>query len=76
MFSGGHAALPFLGWSEVQQEFVGRDQVLSGYGLAQAVSVPIFSFAVFHAYLLTGSVDQLWDASFSHLFQFYGRNEE
>lgn len=47
VFGGGHVVLPLLEADTVQTGLVGRDTFLAGYGLAQAVPGPLFTFAAF-----------------------------
>lgn len=47
VFGGGHVVLPLLEADTVQTGLVGRDTFLAGYGLAQAVPGPLFTFAGF-----------------------------
>ena len=47
VFGGGHVVLPLLEQSLVPQDWIGLDQFLVGYGAAQAVPGPMFSFAAF-----------------------------
>ena len=47
VFGGGHVVLPLLQEAVVQTGFVGKEAFLSGYGAAQAVPGPLFSFAAF-----------------------------
>jgi chromate transporter len=47
VFGGGHVVLPLLEYSLVPQGWIGLDQFLVGYGAAQAVPGPMFSFAAF-----------------------------
>lgn len=54
VFGGGHVVLPLLQSEVVNQGWVTQDQFLAGYGFAQAVPGPLFSFA---AYL--GSISPL-----------------
>ena len=56
VFGGGHAVLPFLEQSVVHQGWLGLDQFLTGYGLAQAVPGPMFSFAAFLGFQLEGGL--------------------
>ena len=51
VFGGGHVVLPLLNAEVVPNHWVDQDQFLSGYGLAQAVPGPLFTFA---AYLGSG----------------------
>jgi chromate transporter len=54
VFGGGHVVLPLLESQTVTTGLIGRDDFLAGYGAAQAVPGPLFTFA---AYLgtLTGT---------------------
>jgi chromate transporter len=47
VFGGGHVVLPLLNESVVQPGWVDPDTFLAGYGIAQAVPGPLFSFAAF-----------------------------
>ena len=47
VFGGGHVVMPLLEHSLVPQGWIGLDQFLVGYGAAQAVPGPMFSFAAF-----------------------------
>ena len=53
VFGGGHVVLPLLHTSVVDPGWVTGDQFLAGYGAAQAVPGPLFTFA---AYLGTVSL--------------------
>ncbi|MEO3385294.1 chromate efflux transporter [Mesorhizobium sp. CAU 1741] len=53
VFGGGHVVLPLLQAETVETGLVGREAFLAGYGAAQAVPGPLFTFA---AYL--GAVQQ------------------
>jgi chromate transporter len=45
VFGGGHVVLPLLDSGVVQPGWVTEDQFLAGYGAAQALPGPLFSFA-------------------------------
>lgn len=45
VFGGGHVVLPLLEAEVVQSGWVGADEFLAGYGAAQAVPGPLFTFA-------------------------------
>lgn len=45
VFGGGHVVLPLLQSEVVQPGWVGNDTFLAGYGAAQAVPGPLFTFA-------------------------------
>ena len=47
VFGGGHVVLPFLQAEVVPTGWVGNDTFLAGYGAAQAVPGPLFTFAAF-----------------------------
>jgi chromate transporter len=47
VFGGGHVVLPLLHSTVVDPGWVSQDQFLAGYGAAQAVPGPLFSFAAF-----------------------------
>ncbi len=47
VFGGGHVVLPLLEAEVVQSGWVGADKFLTGYGAAQAVPGPLFTFAAY-----------------------------
>lgn len=47
VFGGGHVVLPLLQHELVDTGLIGRDAFLAGYGAAQAVPGPLFSFAFY-----------------------------
>jgi len=47
VFGGGHVALPLLQHSVVPPGWVSNDAFLAGYGAAQAVPGPLFTFAAY-----------------------------
>lgn len=47
VFGGGHVVLPLLQAELVATGWIGADTFLAGYGAAQAVPGPLFSFAAF-----------------------------
>jgi chromate transporter len=47
VFGGGHVVAPLLDAAVVETGFVSRDVFLQGYGLAQAMPGPLFSFAAY-----------------------------
>jgi chromate transporter len=47
VFGGGHVVLPLLHAGVVDPGWVSEDRFLAGYGAAQAVPGPLFSFAAF-----------------------------
>jgi chromate transporter len=47
VFGGGHVVLPLLQAATVQPGWIGNDEFLAGYGAAQAVPGPLFTFAAY-----------------------------
>jgi chromate transporter len=47
VFGGGHVVLPLLQAQVVTPGWVGNEAILAGYGLAQAVPGPLFTFAAY-----------------------------
>ena len=47
VFGGGHVVLPLLKEAVVPTGWVGEDEFLAGYGAAQAVPGPLFTFAAY-----------------------------
>jgi len=47
VFGGGHVVLPLLQAATVQPGWLGNDAFLAGYGAAQAVPGPLFTFAAY-----------------------------
>ena len=47
VFGGGHVVLPLLQASVVPPGWIGNDSFLAGYGAAQAVPGPLFTFAAY-----------------------------
>lgn len=70
VFGGGHVVLPLLHAGVVDPGWVGEDRFLAGYGAAQAVPGPLFSFA---AYLGAVSVPPLggWSGGTMALVSIY-----
>jgi len=56
VFGGGHVVLPLLEQSLVPPGWLGLDQFLAGYGLAQSVPGPMFSFSAFLGFDLQGGL--------------------
>jgi len=66
VFGGGHVVLPLLQEAVVPNGWVGNDAFLAGYGAAQAVPGPLFSFA---AYL--GAIEGGWSHGLLCLLAIY-----
>lgn len=47
VFGGGHVVLPLLQASVVEPGWVSADRFLAGYGMAQAIPGPLFTFAAY-----------------------------
>ncbi|MEX2221871.1 MAG: chromate efflux transporter [Candidatus Rokuibacteriota bacterium] len=54
VFGGGHVVLPLLHASVVEPGWVSESDFLSGYGAAQAVPGPIFTFAAYLGAIMEG----------------------
>src|SRR6266852_3480000 len=55
VFGGGHVVLPLLHASVVEPGWVSEDAFLSGYGAAQAVPGPLFTFAAYLGAVVSAS---------------------
>lgn len=53
VFGGGHVVLPLLEAEVVQSGWVGANEFLTGYGAAQAVPGPLFTFASYLGMTMT-----------------------
>jgi chromate transporter len=53
VFGGGHVVLPLLQAAVVPPGWVGNDTFLAGYGAAQAVPGPLFTFAAYLGTVMT-----------------------
>lgn len=53
VFGGGHVVLPLLQAETVQTGLVGKEAFLAGYGAAQAVPGPLFTFAAYLGSVMT-----------------------
>jgi chromate transporter len=56
VFGGGHVLLPLLQAAVVPPGWVGNETFLAGYGAAQAVPGPVFTFAAFLGTAIGGAV--------------------
>lgn len=63
VFGGGHVVLPLLEAEIVTPGLIPRDLFLAGYGAAQAVPGPLFSFAAYAGALVTNPPNGLWGAT-------------
>ena len=55
VFGGGHVVLPLLEAEVVPVGWVSRDQFIAGYGMAQAVPGPLFTFSAYLGTVMAGS---------------------
>jgi len=60
VFGGGHVVLPLLQAETVQSGLVSHDIFLAGYGAAQALPGPLFTFAGFLGASMSSSVYPPW----------------
>jgi len=63
VFGGGHVVLPLLEAELVTPGLIPRDLFLAGYGAAQAVPGPLFSFAAYAGALLNAPPNGVWGAT-------------
>ncbi|RWK56934.1 chromate transporter [Mesorhizobium sp.] len=63
VFGGGHVVLPLLEAEVVETGFVGREEFLAGYGAAQAVPGPLFTFAAYLGAVHSGEPSGLYGAA-------------
>jgi chromate transporter len=63
VFGGGHVVLPLLEAEVVQPGWVTADQFLAGYGAAQAVPGPLFTFAAYLGAVLGPDPNGLFGAT-------------
>ena len=59
VFGGGHVLLPLLQASVVPPGWVTNDAFLAGYGAAQALPGPVFTFAAYLGTVMGGAADGL-----------------
>ncbi len=60
VFGGGHVVLPLLETALVAPGLIDSDLFLAGYGAAQAVPGPLFSFAFYAGVLLKSPPNGIW----------------
>ena len=64
VFGGGHVVLPLLQAGVVPPGWVGNDLFLAGYGAAQAVPGPLFSFAAYLGAVMPAPLGGGWGGLF------------
>lgn len=62
VFGGGHVVLPLLQQETVATGWVSANDFLAGYGAAQAVPGPLFTFAAFLGWIMSGTQNHAWGA--------------
>jgi chromate transporter len=62
VFGGGHVVLPLLQHETVATGWVSSNDFLAGYGAAQAVPGPLFTFAAFLGWMMSGTPHHAWGA--------------
>ena len=62
VFGGGHVVLPLLQAEVVKPGWMNDDVFLTGYGAAQAVPGPLFTFAAYLGTVMGGSPTGIWGA--------------
>ncbi|MCI1191230.1 chromate efflux transporter [Calidifontimicrobium sp. SYSU G02091] len=63
VFGGGHVVLPLLQAGVVPPGWVDNDAFLAGYGAAQAVPGPLFSFAAYLGAVMPAPLGGAWGAA-------------
>jgi chromate transporter len=59
VFGGGHVVLPLLQQQPAIRSAVSANDLLAGYGAAQAVPGPLFSFAAYLGWMMSGAAGRL-----------------
>ena len=62
VFGGGHVVLPLLQQAVVDPGWIGQDSFLAGYGAAQAMPGPLFTFAAFLGAAMSGAPNGVFGA--------------
>ncbi|MGO1749677.1 MAG: chromate efflux transporter [Marinobacter sp.] len=70
VFGGGHVVLPLLEAEVVQSGWVGANEFLTGYGAAQAVPGPLFTFATYLGVTMTPLGGSLFGAALALIMIF------
>ncbi len=60
VFGGGHVVLPLLQQAVVAPGWVSQDNFLAGYGAAQAIPGPLFTFAAYLGAIASTAPNGLW----------------
>ncbi|TGM99477.1 chromate efflux transporter [Leptospira dzoumogneensis] len=70
VFGGGHVVLPLLENEVVRQGWIGKEEFLAGYGAAQAMPGPLFTFASYLGYMISGLSGAIFATAFVFLPSF------
>lgn len=70
VFGGGHVVLPLLEAEVVQSGWMGADAFLAGYGAAQAVPGPLFTFAAYLGAVISPTGSSLFGAALALIMIF------
>jgi chromate transporter len=70
VFGGGHVVLPLLQAEVVPSGLVGADAFLAGYGAAQAIPGPLFSFAAYLGFVSSLAPNGILGATIALVFIF------
>lgn len=70
VFGGGHVVLPLLRAEVVPAGWISDDRFLAGYGAAQAMPGPLFTFAAYLGTVIKGG-PQAWLGGFGCLFAIF-----
>ena len=62
VFGGGHVVLPLLQAGVVPPGWVSNDEFIAGYGAAQAVPGPLFTFSAYLGTVMEGVFPERWVA--------------
>lgn len=63
VFGGGHVVLPLLQSEPAVASMISHDQFLAGYGAAQAVPGPLFTFAAYLGFTMETGATAWWSAA-------------
>jgi chromate transporter len=63
VFGGGHVVLPLLQAEVVPTGWVTNEQFLAGYGAAQAVPGPLFTFTAYLGAVMSSTPNGIWGAT-------------
>ncbi|MEM7027188.1 MAG: chromate efflux transporter [Pseudomonadota bacterium] len=70
VFGGGHVVLPLLDESVVQSGWLSEQEFLAGYGAAQAIPGPLFSFSAYLGFIIPTEFNSWYVAFIAIIFMF------